>query len=402
MSIGRLEAGGSCTATVVNSTWAVSATHCFQPETPRGSGVRRRVEPWEVRLQLSPAPDGSLLDPGHVTVGVLEIYDSDRIIQRARQLGTLPDNFTTDLALLRLDADPTRLLPTLQPLGFIDAPLPETSNEPNFAAAAVGYGRLLPEPPSAAEEGGKENDGLGEEIPEADRIFDFTDAANSRGLRYWTRLAVSQLQRNYLVTDGGGKTGPCGGDSGGPLLLDQASGGSLVGKSLGVGGGPKIAGTLWGSFIRNDACVNLDRWSRVDVLQDAIDDIVGPTGVPGRFNCGPQGSGQCVDNDLFFGCDNGLPHAEEPVSCAASGQVCGLVARRTWGCVAAEQDLCAGYGTHVKPEGICVEGEKAVWCDPDFREAGAALRSRECDICDSATPTCGFSRRHGGMYCVAD
>ncbi len=397
MSIGRLSSGGGvCTATVINAKWAVSATHCFQPRVGPGRQERQRISPQEVHLDLSPAPDGQLSDPGSIRLGVLEIYDSNRLIQRARQLGTLPSDFTTDLALVRLSDDPTRLLPTLQPLGFIDAPLPETSNAPNFAGAIVGYGRLMPEPSFA-----EDDLEIDDPIIIDDGIFDLRDNGNLAGLRYWTRIPVSQLQNNYLVTNGGGKTGPCAGDSGGPLLLDRASGDGLDRKVLGVDGGVKIAGTLLGSSVRGDACVDIDRWSRVDVLQDVIDDIVGPTGVPGRFNCGSSGSGQCVDNDLFFACEDGTPQSEEPVSCAETGQVCGLIARQTWGCVAAEADLCAGFGTHVKPEGICVEGEKVVWCDPNFREAGAALRMRECDICDTATPTCGFSRRHGGMYCVA-
>ncbi len=374
---------GTCTATVINDSWALSAGHCFSQE--RGGlawGEEKSVAAAPYFLSLSPEEDGNMCAPSVVTVPILAVFDSVQLEAQARALGlSIPvrgASFGSDVALLRLGASVRARLPALEPLELTRRRL--TNADVGQSVAIAGYGSEVPFGPGSVE-------------------------------RRWTRLVIDQVSAALVVTDGQARSGPCQGDSGGPLLmLEPAAGGfsaDVLREEKKLASAPprvRLIGTLWGGVSVDDRCVDQDRWSRVDVLHDAITTLAGPSGRAGysgpESKCGPTGEGACISATEIQRCTAGVPDTAGPENCALSGRVCGLKAKNTWECVAPEEDLCEGY----RPWGACIgeTSQIAIWCEPDFDASSGPLRQRDCARCgpEPGAGTCGFSSFHNSHYCL--
>ncbi len=373
---------GTCTATVINDTWALSASHCFSEHGGAlAFGEEKAVAAAPYFLSLSPEADGNMCAPSAVTLPILAVFDSVQLEAQARALGLSGPGrggaFGTDVALLRLGASVRERLPALEPLELTRRRL--DTHDVGHSVAIAGYGSDTPFGPGSVQ-------------------------------RRWTRLVIDRVAGALVVTDGQARSGPCQGDSGGPMLrLEPAAAGyapDVVSQEKRLASGEprvRLVGTLWGGVSADDRCVDRDRWSRVDVLHDAITTLAGPSGSAGYgpgARCGPQGQGACVSDTEMLHCRDGVPNAAGPVDCALSGRVCGLKAQNTWDCVEASEDLCEGY----RPWGACAgeTGQVAIWCEPDFDAASGPLRRRDCARCGSepGAGTCGFSSFHNSHYCL--
>lgn len=172
---------------------------------------------------------------------------------------------------------------------------------------------------------------------------------------------VVEFDDEYLVVDGGGATGACAGDSGGPLFA-RADDGSV-----------RVAGILSAG---SSSCMQKDRYTRTDTIRDwlgleqAIDS-----------SCKGVGSvGMCVRGRAVW-CTDGVLRSD---GCATADAVCGWADDVAgFRCVAPGDDPCEGRGSHRScvEGGVlgCVEGEVSISpcagclsCQEQVDENGAA------------------------------
>jgi hypothetical protein len=171
---------------------------------------------------------------------------------------------------------------------------------------------------------------------------------------------VVRVEPDHLVVDGGGRTGACAGDSGGPLL-GRDDGGAL-----------RVLGILDGG---QSSCTGEDDYTRVDRLFDwpPLQEHVLSYLDHGPVSCeGLDQEGLCLRGKAFR-CDGEEPTVED---CAGLGLVCGWEpSAGGFRCVREDEDRCAGLGSFAR-------------CD-----AGAVLhcargrRTRApCDACQTCIP----------------
>jgi hypothetical protein len=164
---------------------------------------------------------------------------------------------------------------------------------------------------------------------------------------------------------GGG--GPCGGDSGGPLLVRSAT------------GRVEVAGILSNG---SPSCRGPDAYTRLDVASDWLSSLVGVT-PPTESACATLGRvGRCFGATAVF-CDEGREHGTR----CDDGLACGWDSKEQgYRCVAPELDPCAG----TTDLGSCA-GDAAERCDH-----GQLLRL-SCDACGAS---CLISSMSGKAVCT--
>ena len=174
-----------------------------------------------------------------------------------------------------------------------------------------------------------------------------------------------------LVVNGYGEKGVCFGDSGGPSMR------------IGTAGETRVMGALsWG----DGSCVDLDRYSRVDVVRSWVEEWAGPTP-----EAGPQ---PCEDVTTVGSC---APDGSEATYCSSADElmieecdddeICDYSADADgYRCILQTDAPCGGE-TYF---GRC-DGETLVWCDE------GRVRERPCDACDER---CGLVDSQRGYDCM--
>ncbi|MGC6418495.1 MAG: trypsin-like serine protease [Bradymonadia bacterium] len=107
---------------------------------------------------------------------------------------------------------------------------------------------------------------------------------------FFATITIIDIDERFVVTDGRGIQGVCGGDSGGPLITQN------------LRGEPVIIATLTEG---EDSCVGVDRFTRLDLVREWIDD-----GIRRDWQNYPEGGpcreltffGRCVENTVEW-CD---------------------------------------------------------------------------------------------------
>lgn len=276
----------SCTATLVTPDVVVTAAHCVW-------GHRGPTSPSRVRFGIGP----DMAVPMHaLSVAAIHVHPA-----YAEQRG----DARYDIALLKLTAPATAVMPSLVPIPINREPLGATLVGAQIQA--VGYGMTDPE-----------------------------DGSNTR--KFWTTEEVVGVTAIDIVVDGKGRSAVCFGDSGGPLLHVSADG--LV----------RVHGILsWG----DPTCLDRDHFGRVDTHLAWLESPE----VGGPLDEGPCGeisdSGLC-DGTFARRCESGRRVSTD---CADTGERCGPGSDGHVGCV---PDPCAG----ITFAGSCV-GDVAYWCQGD-------------------------------------
>jgi hypothetical protein len=169
-----------------------------------------------------------------------------------------------------------------------------------------------------------------------------------------------------LLVELTGSGGPCGGDSGGPLLI------------RGVGGAVTVAGILMHG---SPSCTGHDAYARLDGVAEWLAAEAGEP-LATQSACTTLGvEGRCFGKTAVF-CEDGAELSEE----CAGGSVCGWDRQRSgYRCVESGEDPCAG----VTDLGSC-SGDVARRC------SAGELLSLSCEACGSR---CGISPRSGKASC---
>jgi hypothetical protein len=170
------------------------------------------------------------------------------------------------------------------------------------------------------------------------------------GQRRFAVQEVVEVLDDAIVVDGGGQSGACAGDSGGPLLTRD------------VDGSVAVAGILTEG---SRTCVTTDVYVRVDVARAWIAsyaDLATPT-----YRCGKlDTAGRCI-NGLAVWCDDGERRAE----LCDSPRYCGWdESQLGFRCTITARDPCRG----VDNAGEC-DGDTALRC------VGGELESWPCAAC---------------------
>ncbi len=200
---------------------------------------------------------------------------------------------------------------------------------------------------------------FGESLVEADEgeIFEQagfgqTESGESNGLFFVAEPFDSFEEGGYLVVNGEGQHGVCFGDSGGPSLRQT------------VGGGARVMGAL---SYGDPECTGFDRYTRVDLARDWLEDFAGPIPGSGPVPCGAvTPSGRCTpDGRVAEFCDEGQL-VRDPCT---SGRICGDddEGKR---CIAVADNPCGDVTTF----GSC-DGDQLSWCDD------GVVRERDCRAC---------------------
>jgi len=188
------------------------------------------------------------------------------------------------------------------------------------------------------------------------------------GERRFTAQPISGISSSMITVNGEGRRGLCGGDSGGPVFYQDASGVITVLGAL-LGGDP--------------SCVGEDNYTKVDA--GWIEEHVGPPSAPEPEDpcMGLDERGRCMGETAQW-CEAGELRAEE---CGA-GTSCGL-GPDGHRCIDADTppgDPCGG----VTIQGRCTPEGVAEWCE------GGMLRRAHCRRCGMA---CRPLLEFGGVYC---
>ncbi len=171
--------------------------------------------------------------------------------------------------------------------------------------------------------------GYGETVP----------GSSNSGTRLWATLRVDSEDALTYTASGGGTSGTCSGDAGGPMLwMDPTDGLRVTGIAV-SGSEDCIAASV---FARLDLA---DPWLAAQVA--AADPCAGETLV-----------GRC-DGDTAIWCESDAIQTED---CAAAGEVCGLDPGDDYRCIP-PLDPCAGETL----AGRC-DGDTAIWCESDAVE----------------------------------
>lgn len=203
--------------------------------------------------------------------------------------------------------------------------------------------------------------------------FGATETGSSNGRFFVAEPFIGFEGGGVLMVNGEGRHGVCFGDSGGPSLRQTPE------------GDVRVVGALsWG----DPSCVGVDRYARVDLVQDWIEGFAGAIPAPGTTlpGCGAVTSvGRCsADGTVAEFCRDGAL-VRDPCD---SDEVCGDV---TGGkrCVAAASTPC---GT-VTAFGGC-SGDVLQWCDD------GVVRTRDCGSCGDES--CALVDNVTGFACVDD
>ena len=203
--------------------------------------------------------------------------------------------------------------------------------------------------------------------------FGQTESGDSNGLFFVAEPFAGFEDGGYLQVNGEGRHGVCFGDSGGPSLRQTAEGDVRVMGALSYG---------------DESCTGIDRYTRVDLVQDWIADFAGPIPAPGSATagCGSiTAAGRCnPDGTVAEFCDADVLVV---VPCAAT-EVCGddAAGKR---CIPVADDPCGG----VTAFGSC-DGSVLSFCDAGI------VRTRDCDACGGEV--CGLVDNVVGHACFDD
>ncbi len=123
--------------------------------------------------------------------------------------------------------------------------------------------------------------------------------------RWWAALLMSSFDDRYVVVDGQGQQGLCFGDSGGPIIVLDASGRAVT---LGV----EHAG--------DETCLDLDQLTRLDRIDDWIQEVITTAAPPEP--CGEVNYfGRCAGSIVEW-CDEGtLSRAD----CRRTDEICDFI-----------------------------------------------------------------------------
>jgi V8-like Glu-specific endopeptidase len=188
----------------------------------------------------------------------------------------------------------------------------------------------------------------------------------TRSGRYFAVVQLRDVRNSEIVVDGRGRQGICFGDSGGPVMTEDADGQVTV-----------LAVESWGE----PSCLGVDHLTRLDAIQDWIDEITGgPAMDPIDEECRRLGFAGSCDGSVLNWCQDGEIQSKD---CADEGERCEYVDDRTgYNCV--EPDPCETVGS----VGIC-DGDMVVRCR--FGEIVSVNCSDEDKTCLSDA---------GGAYCA--
>ncbi len=176
-----------------------------------------------------------------------------------------------------------------------------------------------------------------------------------RGSLLFVREPIVALTEDHLVVDGKGRTGACGGDSGGPLL--DLNAGEL--RLLGV--------LSYGEA----SCVGKDYYVHVGAFGKWLRSTLSAAHTGGCLTASHEGT--CDARGARW-CDGNTEKAQvckAPMGCGYDVDALGFR------CVAPEDDSCAGVGQHAR-----CDGSRIVRCDEGM------LRAMQCSDC--------------GLTCVVD
>ncbi|MCB9706315.1 MAG: trypsin-like serine protease [Myxococcales bacterium] len=259
-------------------------------------------------------------------------------------------------------------------IGYWDPALPEASaraaaRHPTldvgvlfFDAAALGEGVL----PIPLLDGRIDGAWIGDRVEIAG--FGGTHLGEIGGLRFASE-AITAVDAAHLVVDGDGRSGACGGDSGGPLLARDDR------------GRIRVVGLLDSGHV---SCVRDDHYTRVDLLADWW---------PFEWRDPEAVDRGCEGLDSEGACVRG-----QAMRCGAEGSIvverCGaeeLCGQRPdepgFTCVAAADDACDGAGS----EPLC-DGDLLIRCE------GGGQVVEDCGACGG---TCAAWTPGGLAGCVA-
>jgi hypothetical protein len=195
--------------------------------------------------------------------------------------------------------------------------------------------------------------------------FGTTEEGDTRELRFLAEPIVT-VEAESIVVDGFGANGACQGDSGGPLLAR----------------GPDGAVLIVGVLTRGAAsCVDEDRYVRLDVMSDWIEESTGSL-VPGDTTCGGiTEEGRCLYGSALF-CERDTLQA---AACAGETS-CGWDQNQAgFRCVRTAADPCRG----VDSVGTC-RSNVALSCD------AGTLEQETC----GCGQTCRIDGKTGRPHCV--
>lgn len=254
----------------------------------------------------------------------------------------------------------------------------EKSEHPDLDIAmlrlAFGPGTQLDVVPIPAFAGVLDEDDVGELFEQAG--FGQTESGDSDG-RFFVAEPFDGFEEpgGYLVVDGQGQHGVCFGDSGGPSLRQTVDSGVRVVGALSYG---------------DPSCRDRDRYTRVDLVRDWLEDFAGTIPGAGPVPCGDVDSaGVCSpDGRVARFCDGGVL-VRDP--CEA-GTICseGDANKR---CVAVDDNACGDVSFF----GAC-DGDVVSWCDAGFE--GGVVRVRDCGACGGEV--CALVDNVTGFACVRD
>lgn len=175
----------------------------------------------------------------------------------------------------------------------------------------------------------------------------------------------------YLVVNGEDRHGVCFGDSGGPSLRQTEDAGVRVMGALSYG---------------DESCTGFDRYTRVDLARDWLEDFAGPIPGGGPVACGAvTDAGRCTpDGRVAQFCVDGALQRDP---CEA-GTICGDTndGKR---CIAIADNPCGD----VTDFGSC-DGAVLSWCDH------GTARTRDCAACGG--DVCFLADNVTGFACVED
>ena len=201
--------------------------------------------------------------------------------------------------------------------------------------------------------------------------FGQTESGDSDGRFFVAEPFDSFEDGGYLVVDGEGRHGVCFGDSGGPSLRQT------------VDAGVRVVGAL--SF-GDPECTGFDRFTRVDLAREWLEDFAGPIPGGGPEPCGAVTStGRCSPDGRVAEFCEASALVRDPCN---AGEVCGddEGGKR---CIAVADNACGD----VTAFGSC-DGAVLTWCDDDV------VRVRDCGACGGEA--CSLVDNVTGFACVQD
>lgn len=134
------------------------------------------------------------------------------------------------------------------------------------------------------------------------------DEGGARGELLTTEEEVAELDATFVVVDGRGQSGACGGDSGGPLLAVDEAGDLLLLGTLSRG---------------SSSCLGVDRYVRSDLVRDWATQVM--TQASEQPCAGIPAEGSCAEGGVTY-CQDGQPVTEfctNHTLCGWSEQVAG-------------------------------------------------------------------------------